>query len=287
MRTEPAGANPTTVLGQERRDVAYSLRTAEVSMADFEIIKDGHSQKRVPWNDEILIIGRDAMASLCLPDEHVSRRHARIVVEKGLLAVEDLQTRNGTWVNGRREFKRPLKDGDRIEFGSFVVLAHIGPKERFAETPILEGELEDGADLFEGGFVSSEGGGATAVVGPGLLARMRQEHEIKINPHLVLTIDKKTAFFPLKFQSTIIGSSDACQVRVNSMRSKRAVTVTRLDANSYQVKKLGLCVQLKVAGRSHRATTVGNNGTFEVDGYTFILKVGRVKKAADSQAPDA
>jgi pSer/pThr/pTyr-binding forkhead associated (FHA) protein len=256
-------------------------------MAEFEIIKDGHSEKRIPWNDEILLVGRDAMASLCIPDEHISRRHARILVEKGLLTVQDLDTRNGTFVNGRREYKRPLKDGDRIEFGSYVILVHIGPKDRFADTPILEGEMEDSADLFDGGFVSSEGSGATAVVGPGLLARMRQEHEIKISPHLVLTIGKKTAFFPLKFQTTIIGSSDACQVRVNAMRSSRAVMITRLDPTSYQVKKLGLCVKLKVAGRTQRVTTVGNNGTFEVDGYTFILKVGRIRPTSNPGSPPA
>ena len=37
-------------------------------------------------------------------------------------------------------------------------------------------------------------------------------------------------------------------------------------------------VKLKVAGRPQRVTTVGNNGTFEVDGFTFVLKVGRMKK---------
>ena len=59
------------------------------------------------------IIGRELLGT---PD--ASRHHARIDVEGSQIAIEDLASKNGTFVNGERIQKRtPLRDGDQIVFG--------------------------------------------------------------------------------------------------------------------------------------------------------------------------
>ncbi|EWM12177.1 FHA domain-containing protein [Kutzneria sp. 744] len=53
----------------------------------------------------------------------VSRRHAVVVVNDGRVTVQALPTPNGTFVNGDEmaaESHRPLRDGDRLRFGSDV-----------------------------------------------------------------------------------------------------------------------------------------------------------------------
>ena len=48
----------------------------------------------------------------------VSRRHARIVVEGAHATIEDLESRNGTFVRGRAVRRpTPLADGDEVAFG--------------------------------------------------------------------------------------------------------------------------------------------------------------------------
>jgi ABC transport system ATP-binding/permease protein len=48
----------------------------------------------------------------------VSRRHARIVVEGTRTTIEDLESRNGTFVRGRAIHRpTPLADGDEVAFG--------------------------------------------------------------------------------------------------------------------------------------------------------------------------
>ncbi|MBX9582259.1 MAG: FHA domain-containing protein, partial [Gemmataceae bacterium] len=50
-----------------------------------------------------------------------SRRHAAVTVDAGLVLVEDLNSLNGTWVNGGRIYRgqpRPLKPGDVIQIGT-------------------------------------------------------------------------------------------------------------------------------------------------------------------------
>jgi DNA-binding winged helix-turn-helix (wHTH) protein len=59
------------------------------------------------------IIGREALGT---PD--VSRHHARIDVDGDRISIEDLGSKNGTFVNGERIGDRMmLKDGDQIVFG--------------------------------------------------------------------------------------------------------------------------------------------------------------------------
>lgn len=64
-------------------------------------------------------VGRSAGCQLSLDDPLVSRRHALLIVAKGSVTVEDLQSRNGVIVNGRRiAAKTPLEPGDKIIIGS-------------------------------------------------------------------------------------------------------------------------------------------------------------------------
>lgn len=69
------------------------------------------------------IVGREADADICLDAVTVSRRHARIVVrDDGEVVIEDLGSRNGTFVGGERlTTPRRLSVGERIAFGSLSV----------------------------------------------------------------------------------------------------------------------------------------------------------------------
>jgi hypothetical protein len=69
-----------------------------------------------------LIIGRSGDVGLALPEEMVSRRHARILRKSGGLEIEDLGSTNGTFVNGERiKAATPLSVSDRILIGSSIM----------------------------------------------------------------------------------------------------------------------------------------------------------------------
>lgn len=64
-------------------------------------------------------VGRDANCDVFINDASVSRAHARIIVEGAAARVEDLQSKNGTAVQGTRVLApTPLADGDEVRFGS-------------------------------------------------------------------------------------------------------------------------------------------------------------------------
>jgi pSer/pThr/pTyr-binding forkhead associated (FHA) protein len=63
-------------------------------------------------------IGRLADNTIVIDSPAVSSHHASIVNDGGLLTVEDLQSTNGTFVNGVRVSRRILKDGDVLQVGA-------------------------------------------------------------------------------------------------------------------------------------------------------------------------
>jgi hypothetical protein len=82
-------------------------------------------------------LGRSPECQLSLDDPLVSRRHARLIVAKDGVAIEDLQSRNGVTVNGRRISARtPLSAGDKIMIGSqeLTLLLREAPERELLST---------------------------------------------------------------------------------------------------------------------------------------------------------
>jgi DNA-binding winged helix-turn-helix (wHTH) protein len=77
------------------------------------------SQGQIRLDGREHIVGRDAAASVRLDAGSVSRRHARLVLEDDSGMLEDLGSKNGTWVNGVQvSVVTPVQDGDELRFGS-------------------------------------------------------------------------------------------------------------------------------------------------------------------------
>ncbi len=68
-----------------------------------------------------LTIGRASDNALALDDDRVSRHHARLQARGGLLVLTDLDSTNGTRVNGTVIGEVAVGNGDVIEFGDSVV----------------------------------------------------------------------------------------------------------------------------------------------------------------------
>ena len=74
------------------------------------------------------VIGRTIDAEVWIDSDSVSRRHAIIRVDNGTAALEDLDSKNGTWLRGER-VREPvaLSDGDEIRVGSVKLVFRSSP----------------------------------------------------------------------------------------------------------------------------------------------------------------
>lgn len=91
-------------------------------------------EDRVAWAyaiENIVTIGRLPDNLLVLDHPSVSSHHACVFADGEQFVVEDLQSTNGTFVNGRRVSRRALSNGDVVKIGTqsivFDQLAHATP----------------------------------------------------------------------------------------------------------------------------------------------------------------
>ena len=88
--------------------------------AEIEIVNE---RRRIPLGPEPCTMGRDPQNDIVIDDRPVSRKHAEIRLRLGRYTLYDLQSTNGTFVNGRRIAEVVLADGDRITIcGNDLVL---------------------------------------------------------------------------------------------------------------------------------------------------------------------
>jgi len=72
------------------------------------------------------VVGRGRDANVVIDDHEVSRHHARILLTKDGITIEDLDSKNGTFVRGERiPQPTPLVDGDAIRLGTFPLLFRV------------------------------------------------------------------------------------------------------------------------------------------------------------------
>lgn len=78
----------------------------------------GHEPGMIYDLDGDVVLGRGDQAAIRLEDPYASARHAHIFEQGGILAVEDLGSTNGTYLNEELlESPRPLHPGDRLRIG--------------------------------------------------------------------------------------------------------------------------------------------------------------------------
>ena len=80
---------------------------------------EGGEPRSIPLPEGRTVIGRDPEADLCIEDEAISWNHVEIESRGGVLMATDLDSRNGTALNGDPlDRPRRLRDGDALVIGN-------------------------------------------------------------------------------------------------------------------------------------------------------------------------
>ncbi len=99
-------------------------------MAVLRAIKGLNPGQIFPLEHATAVLGRHPDCDIVLDVKAVSRQHARILRIDGAYHVEDLRSRNGTYVNEDLiEGRRALSDGDQLRICDLVFVFHEGPPE--------------------------------------------------------------------------------------------------------------------------------------------------------------
>jgi pSer/pThr/pTyr-binding forkhead associated (FHA) protein len=110
-------------------------------MPDFELLsQDGEVTFRVR-SGQTAVLGRGSRVQITVIDSSISRLHAKLTAGEQGLAIEDLQSTNGVFLNDAQVGKATARDGDVVKFGSVVFSVR-----RVADAPAAAAVAEDDDD---------------------------------------------------------------------------------------------------------------------------------------------
>ena len=101
-----------------------------VPLSDSSYLKLVNKKETLPFKvkeyyhlDDEVYLGRGKDNEIVLKDPYISKKHLRIVEDEGNYFLEDLESANGTFLNGDRVMDViKLKNGDRIRVGQIEFL---------------------------------------------------------------------------------------------------------------------------------------------------------------------
>jgi hypothetical protein len=122
--TPPPAPDPAVAVAEaepepESATAQFSAaEAAEAGGADLALLVDG---RRIPVG-ETLVLGRSSGCDIVLDDANASRRHAEVRRRGDAATIVDLDSTNGTAVNGRRVREQALSPGDKITIGTTTLV---------------------------------------------------------------------------------------------------------------------------------------------------------------------
>lgn len=91
------------------------------------IRRENQPTQQVPISQDEVIVGRDESCDVPLPERQISRQHIRIYRQNDRFYVQDLDSKNGTWVNGQPlKGSTELHDGDEIQLALTTRIRFVG-----------------------------------------------------------------------------------------------------------------------------------------------------------------
>lgn len=231
---------PTTTPPQAAVDPSSAQTISQVAIS---IEKGG---QRLEFKKQLVRIGRDPSADVAFDanvDLLVSFNHAKIVVIEGKATLYDLESTNGTFINGEQIARRDLVGGETVEFGRGGPQIRVLLETKQVAAP-AKGEPVSARTVF----------GAAAP-----MADLSLGDDVP-----------KLGEYPLK-PSMMIGRASDCDISLDSMYVSSHHARLEQQGNQLKVSDAGSANGIFVAGEKITSTTLSIGGEFTIGPYVFKL----------------
>ena len=228
-------------------------------MARVIVFRGRDKEQTVQLNQRRLVVGRGDDADIRVDNPLVSRAHAIIAFNKGRWMVEDLESPNGLYLNGKRTKAAPLEVGDRIELGRHVLIFEGS------------GESDFDVDTHRGSTLPDvTGSEATAILKPFEVEDIQRRTRARMAMHLVMVWEQQRKELKLEKESYTIGYTETCDLRIpgKAFLGKELARLTR-DGETYRVESLSSMYKLRINGEKATAGSLKDGDRFQLRNVTF------------------
>jgi hypothetical protein len=193
--------------------------------------------QKVPMDGGSITIGRGRDNSIAIDNLAVSNHHAQIRSEQDLLVIEDLDSLNGTFVNGLRVKRSALKDGDVIWVGKHSIsMDGGGSSKTLIRSPSPPAAAAKNTSNFQETFVLDTGKRRDMMRQMAAAGERSQITPSRIRVATLVVISGRVdqSEYPLTGKLTVIGASPMATVRLRGwFKPKLAAQINRRDDGYY------------------------------------------------------
>jgi len=206
----------------------------------------------------VIRVGREMGLEVVIDNVAVSRHQAEIRLQDALWFVRDLESGNGTFLNGRRlGGSAPLKRGDEISFGKFSLFFDHVPAEPAAPLYIPRtGHAEPGRTL---------------VMRPEELAKIRASVVEKRRAHVRWQAGGDEGTFTLTDGEVVIGRDDDCDLQVDCRGPSHHLRISR-TGSQYEVRNTSWWYRMRINDKPTRQATLSDGDEIVIGGLRLTFK---------------
>ena len=216
-------------------------------------------------SSDCVVMGRGDDVDLLLPNISVSRHHARLLSTPNGVVIEDLNSSNGTLVNGKRVTEQwTLSSGDEISMGKFnLVFMGDGPEDRFYNGRYLEYMMkyEPSAPRFED---------STFAMSQDQLKKLQEDVHTMRNGRLVLAKNKSRYWHP---EDNLLTFGGGGMVDIDALFSSGIVAEVTWDGTRHVITKKGYLTKLTVNDQATTAKPLRAGDRVRIGSTTFLYEV--------------
>jgi pSer/pThr/pTyr-binding forkhead associated (FHA) protein len=224
----------------------------------------------------VVRIGRLPDNTVVIDNEAVSSHHARVVAEGDRFVLEDLNSTNGTFVDGQRITRHTLRHGDVVLVGKHTLVFDETPKQQPAaatkagpDLPELGGTILFNARQRAALLAAVQQAAGTPATAPPTTPLAPHDNAAVLH---VLAGRADQSEYPLQGHISLVGKSDLALVRLKGwFKPKVAVAIAR-KGDSYQATRLSGRVRINSQPLTGRQD-LKNGDILQVGGLTLQFRL--------------
>ena len=254
-------------------------------MAKFMVFYEGKPLNTYMIDEPVFTIGRLPENTISIPNMGVSRRHVRIEEDYDRkLILSDLNSLNGTTVNGKRVKKVPLHSGDKIVIGKFTIIyEEVTPgtevalgQQPGAASVALPAQVEPvhkGTDTrtYQKPMSSPQyGGGPSAASEPSQTQKtpVVQEYSVEGKGPMLIETAKHVSYVLDKPYMTI-GSGESDDIPVSGFMVGEQQAFIEETAEGWRIGTGKLMSKIKINGKTVKSHVFRHKDRIDIGSNTF------------------
>ena len=227
------------------------------------------------------VAGRNDDCDVVLASPQSSREHFRLTTRaEGGALLEDMNSANGTFVDGIREYRKTLTRRAIIQVGDDMIVFVPGDEESTASKLPFWASRSDERDTRSG----RGGEFSTRHVPPAVQRRSHADERIQTRPHLLFSTGTSTRTLSLDSEVTTIGHGAVTVSLDRNATGKKNVLaeIVRKSQTEFVVRAKGVFSRIRVNGKACASARLETGDTIVVGGETLRFHLGLLDEEGTS-----